>query len=182
VSEARSGSATIKFGKGFNAPWFVATGTVEEQREQLVQFLGVDRETVSDLNHPALIVKAAVEAAAIWAAADPDPEGSRGGRGRGATPISPARGGGKSKARSSAQDPNPADPWEQAKKDSEAKGDAPGAGEAAPAEPAEDPILAAIKAAPTLRKLQMVATQNRANWNDDYKAAAGKRKAELEAA
>ena len=178
MSEARGGSATIKFGKGFNAPWFVTTGTVEQQREQLIQFLGVDRETVSDLSHPALIVKAAVEAAAVWSVADPDPESSRGGRGRGATPISPARGGGRTKAK--AKDTPAADEtrdvWDQAA----AGGDQP----AAEAPPEKDPVIAAIEAAPTLKKLQMIAVQqNKAgNWTDEYKAAAGKRKAELEAA
>jgi len=181
VSEARGSTTTIKFGKGFNAPWFVATGTVEEQRQQLIDLIGGNPQEMAELTHAALSVKVAQEVQALWAVADPEPETSNGrGRGRAAgTPISPARGGGKSKPKAESTTPaadETKDVWEQA---------AAGGGQTAqPETPAQDPVLTAIEGAPTLKKLQMIAVQNNAkgNWTDEYKAAASKRKAALEAA
>jgi hypothetical protein len=41
VSETRASTATIKFGAGYEAPWFVASGTPAEIREQLVEAFGL---------------------------------------------------------------------------------------------------------------------------------------------
>lgn len=43
-------SFTVKYGKDFNAPWFVASGSVEKIREDLIEFAKLDPETVKDLS------------------------------------------------------------------------------------------------------------------------------------
>lgn len=43
-------SFTIKYGKDFNEPWFVASGSVEKIREDLIEFAKLDPETVKDLS------------------------------------------------------------------------------------------------------------------------------------
>jgi len=50
-------TATIKFGKGFEDPWYVVYGSPEEIREQLVVAFGYDRASVATLSLAELIVE-----------------------------------------------------------------------------------------------------------------------------
>lgn len=58
-------TATIKFGKDFEAPWYVASGNVVTQRQQLVEFAGM--EDNPELSLLDLMVLVASEAQAKWA-------------------------------------------------------------------------------------------------------------------
>lgn len=60
-------TSTIKFGREFDAPWFVARGAVAEQGEQLA--LAFDLENNPDTTLVDLIVAAASKGQAMWAAA-----------------------------------------------------------------------------------------------------------------
>ena len=60
-------TATIKFGDKFDAPWFVAYGNPRAQREQLLEFAGLDAEVTSELTLAEVIVQAASDAQALWA-------------------------------------------------------------------------------------------------------------------
>lgn len=67
MTEDISSTSTIKFGREFDAPWFVARGTVPEQCDQLA--LTFDLETTPDTTLVDLIVAAAAKGQALWAAA-----------------------------------------------------------------------------------------------------------------
>ena len=41
---------TVKYGKDFNEPWFVASGSNEKIREDLIEFAKLDPEEVKDLS------------------------------------------------------------------------------------------------------------------------------------
>ena len=60
-------TATIKFGDKFDAPWFVAYGNPRAQREQLLEFAGLDAEATSELTLAEVIVQVASDAQAKWA-------------------------------------------------------------------------------------------------------------------
>jgi hypothetical protein len=100
------GTSTIKFGGGYNAPWFVARGSVQEQGEQLVQAFGL--EVRPDITLAEIIVASASAANALWAAANglgATPEGAQAPQQQ--APQSRGWGGG-SQGRSGASDGAPA--------------------------------------------------------------------------
>ena len=60
-------STTIKFGAGYDAPWFVAVGTVAAQRKQLEEVFGLQESNANTLAE--LIVEAGDYATALGTAA-----------------------------------------------------------------------------------------------------------------
>lgn len=73
----KTSSLTIKFGAGYDAPWFVATGTVDEQHQQITEAFGFEPErtkvrTLAELAVEAsLIAHSLVNAATIGAKPEP---------------------------------------------------------------------------------------------------------------
>ena len=49
-------SITIKYGKGYEETWAGFTGTVPEGREDIIDYFGVDRATVTELTLSELVV------------------------------------------------------------------------------------------------------------------------------
>ena len=45
---SKPGTYTVKFHKDYDAPWYVAAGTPSEIKDQLVEFFGLDAESVAD--------------------------------------------------------------------------------------------------------------------------------------
>lgn len=56
---------TVKFGKDFDAPWFVASGTPQVIRRQLVEFAGITDDPEKTLQQ--LAIEVASETQAMWA-------------------------------------------------------------------------------------------------------------------
>lgn len=67
-NEADSGSATIKYGRGFEAPWYVPKGSPEKIREQLITFFGMDRDSVADMTGNEVLLEANTIAQAAYTA------------------------------------------------------------------------------------------------------------------
>lgn len=59
-------TATIKYGKDFADPWFVASGNPATIRRQLLEFAGLEDDPSKPLQE--LILDVATEAQAMWAA------------------------------------------------------------------------------------------------------------------
>lgn len=133
------GTATIKFGKEFDAPWYVAYGHPSEIRRQIIQAFGY--ESVDDsVTLIDLMAKASADAQAAFAlakggGASPDPWGATGGRRAG--------GSGKAAAGKKSEPETPADPANE-----------------------NQPIVDAIKAAADETELKKVWAENSDAFSD----------------
>lgn len=63
------GTATIKFSKDFDAPWYVAYGAPSELRRQIIDAFGYDEEAVTDVSLIDLMARASIDAQAAFSAA-----------------------------------------------------------------------------------------------------------------
>jgi hypothetical protein len=136
---------TIKYGKGYEQPWAVFHGAVEQVREDIVSFFGMPAYEAAGLTLSDLVVNATNLAHAVGAIAaglggtvisrDPAPSTPR-------TPANPAQGNAGS------------DAWEQA------------SATRPPAEPAVNPLLAVIAQVPDVRSLERLWAENQDAFTD----------------
>jgi hypothetical protein len=155
----RQSTATIKFGKGFEAPWLVVAGTPAEIRAQLNDAFGLDPAKTAGLTLDQLISVASKQAQESVGVATAH-------RDLGASVIETT----------STPAPAEGDPWDAAEKAKLAAGQETGAGEAAPAQP--QTLLEKVQTAESVRKLQELWRDNKAEW-DTVADAAKARKVEL---
>ena len=58
-------TGTIKFGKGYEDPWFVASGNPASIRRQILEFAGLEDDPAKTLQQ--LMIEVATETQAMWA-------------------------------------------------------------------------------------------------------------------
>jgi hypothetical protein len=73
VSDDNSSGTTIKYGAGFDHPWFTARGTVLQQRKQIAEVFGVEagEKTLAELTVEAALVAIGLTNAATGIGAKP---------------------------------------------------------------------------------------------------------------
>lgn len=162
-------TATIKWGKGYEAPWFVGKGSVAEVREQIIAAFGMDAEFYAEHTLAELITQAATHAQGVQAAAS-----SLG-------PVQILPKGDSAPAAPKVAEAPAGDPWEGVQASSPPwQGDGLGEGKDAPAAKEDkDPLIAALEAASDRAELALIWKQNQAEFSreevkDAMKAAQGR--------
>ncbi|MEU7570347.1 hypothetical protein [Micromonospora sp. NPDC049240] len=151
---ARGLQVTIKYGKGYEDTWVSFAGLRQEVFDDIVDYFGLDRDSVTGLTLSELVVSAANMAHAKGNVA-----GTLGG-----TVIPPAQ---QSK-------PAPAsDVWDEIGQAGQSS---------SPAEPEEDPVLTLIKAAQSVDELKRIWAENQERVVGDALVAWKARGKELKAA
>ncbi len=172
TNEAARSTATIKFGKGYDAPWLVLGGGPSEIRSQIVEAFGLG-QAVDHYNLDQLIALASTKAATALSTTD-----SLGATVISNEPSAPQEAATPAPAPTPVASADQSDPWSQAEKAAATAGPTAGAGEAAPQTPS---LLDRINAAETEKQLRELWRDNKAHWNDDYTKAAADRTAQLAA-
>lgn len=157
----RGHTATIKFGKGYDAPWLVLGGdTLEDLRRDIIESFGLDSASVADHDLSHLIVTASLSAQSIFNATS----GLGGAIVKVERKGSPAAQSAFAAARGSEQPAASSPPWHEDK----------------PAEPEKDPLVAAFEEVADLDAFKALVTGNQAQLTrPEIQAAAKAAKARL---
>lgn len=164
--------ATLKAGKGYDAPWLnFQGGTADEVKRHIAEAVGMDL-SVAEAHSLAEVVVFGNETFAGTSNVVRD---------LGATPVAVERTEVSPTTTGGSEDKGV---WEQAKAKKTKKAPAKPTKPAVSEEQEEpgDPILAAIAEAKSVAALRRLWSQNKGAWSDEHSAAVEVRKGELEAA
>ncbi|PSL04150.1 hypothetical protein CLV30_106155 [Haloactinopolyspora alba] len=173
---SNGGNISIKYGDkkdDFHAPWLTIGGEdVHDQRLRLIAAFGWNAAELEGQTLAQLVVRADQEAKGLYKLRND----------LGATVVSTPQAPAVSQAGAApiGQPPASDDPWAQAQAASAAADPAAGAGQA-PAQAQPQTLMDKVKAANTVRELQMLWRDNKAEWEADAAigAAAKERKAAI---
>lgn len=135
---AEQDTFTIKFGKGFEAPWLVLHGTAEQMVERATNFFSLDRDECDNLTPAEILLKAVHIAQGQFSVTD----------GLGGTPLSKKASKPVSAAPAAPEQGSSAPPWKQ----DEVKAD-----EVSP----EDGLVGQLQAASTKKDVQSLYVGNK---------------------
>jgi len=143
-------TATIKFGRDYDAPWLKLAGNPRVIRDQIIEAFGYDGASVAELSTAELIAQAGLDASALWTVT----------RDLGARHVSqPAKG-----------DEPPFVPTNGPKG---AAAFAAVAGAASEPEPQGDPLIAALEAVTEAKELAVIWKDNKERFDEpEVRAAA----------